>query len=113
MNARIKVLIAFGAMGYSQIGYPNEAHQIVSRMSDSQRNSTFEKFMARSGEDCPTVQRNFFQGTDKRGNATWNVACSNKKSFAITIYNDSQGSTKILNCAALKAVANVDCFKKF
>ena len=33
--------------------------------------------------------------------------------YGVTIMNDSAGSTKVLDCRVLKAVANVDCFKKF
>ena len=52
------------------------------------------------------------QGMDKTGAAIWNVACSNKSSYVIMVYNDAQGSTKILDCAVLKAVGGGECFKK-
>jgi hypothetical protein len=29
------------------------------------------------------------------------------------IYDDAQGSTKILDCAVLKTVSGVECFKRF
>jgi len=82
------------------------------RLSDAGRNDELSALMALSAEDC-RVTRNFFQGFDKSRNATWNVACSNGKKLAITIYNDATGSTKILDCSVLKALANVECFKKF
>jgi hypothetical protein len=89
----------------------NAWHDALVSLSDSARNDMLSKFMAKSGEHC-TVTRNFFQGFDEKKNATWNVACSNGNDLSVTFYNDSQGSTNILECSMLKAV-NVDCFKKF
>ena len=69
-------------------------------------------FMARSGESC-NVTRSFFQGIDGRGNAFWNVACSNKKTIGVMMYDDRSGSTKIIECKILKAVGATPCFQKF
>lgn len=98
---------------YSGAASANEAHEILSRMSEAKRNATFATFMQRSGEPCGTVARTFFMGFDSRRDAHWSVACSNKKAFAVMIKNDSAGSTRILDCKVLKAVAKMDCFKKF
>lgn len=91
----------------------NEAHDRLSRMSEAERNKVFAVFMQRSGEPCGRVSKSFFQGLDKKRNAFWSIACSNRQSFQVMIYNDSAGSTKILECSILKTVAKVDCFKKF
>ena len=91
----------------------NEAHAMLSRLSDQDRNSTLTKFLKQSNENCDTVVRNFFQGFDKDHNAFWNVACRNKKSYVIMIKNDKVGSTKIMDCGVLKMLKAGECFKKF
>ena len=49
----------------------------------------------------------------KAGDVFWNVACRNGKAYSIMINNDTDGSTKILSCAVIKAVNGAECFKKF
>ena len=93
--------------------FANQAHTILSKLSDPEKNATLTKFMKQSDEDCDTVVKNFFQGFDKDRNAYWNVACKNKKSFVIMIENDSAGSTKIMSCDLLKMLNAGECFKKF
>jgi hypothetical protein len=39
----------------SSVALANEAHDIISRMSEAKRNSTFTTCMQRSGEACRTV----------------------------------------------------------
>jgi hypothetical protein len=90
----------------------NPAHNLLVKLSEPERREKFTEFMHGSGEPCVVV-RTFFQGMDSKGNAHWNVACSNKKSFGIMIYNDAVGSTKILECGVLKLFTQVECFKKF
>jgi hypothetical protein len=68
--------------------------------------------MAASGERCK-VERSFYQGKTKSQDVFWNVACSGGKSYSIMIKNNKQGSTQILNCDVMRAVAKVECFKKF
>ena len=92
--------------------YANEAHEILSRMSPEKRNEAMTEHMRRSNEPC-TVTRSFFQGFDKKRTAHWNVGCSNGAAFVVSIQNDASGSTRILDCKVLKAVAGMDCFKKF
>ncbi len=90
----------------------NEAHDRLMSMSNSERNMFFTKFFNSGGESCQVV-RNFYQGSSKKGDAFWNVACKGKDGFSIIIYNDAAGSTKILECRVMKAVGATPCFKKF
>jgi mitochondrial fission protein ELM1 len=90
----------------------NQAHDIISTMQEAKRNETLSRFMSKSGESCKVTQ-SFFQGVDSKKSAFWNVACTSKKAYVIMMNNDSSGSTKILDCKAMKAVAKTDCFKKF
>ena len=101
------------AIAVSNAAYPNKAHDVLSGKSEKDRNFALAQFMAKSGESCGQVTKSFLQGQDKSGKAFWNVQCSNKKSFSIIINNDNIGSTRILDCSILKAVAGVECFKKF
>lgn len=98
---------------WTQEASANPAHNRLQQMSSGERNTFFAKFLQGSGERCDSVTRNFFQGTTKSGDAFWNVACRNGQAFVILISNDAQGSTKILNCAMLKAMNAGECFKKF
>ena len=91
----------------------NEAHDALVKMTDLQRNYAFAKFMEASGERCPQVTRNMFQGFDKKKNAFWSLTCDNGQSWSVMIYNDAKGSSRILECSVLKAVGGGQCFKKF
>ncbi len=97
----------------TEIASANEAYARLSKLSYHDRNSTLTKFLKQSNENCDAVVRNFFQGLDKDKNAFWNVACRNRKSYAIMIKNDKVGSTKILDCGTLKMLKAGECFKKF
>ena len=88
----------------------NSAHDAMAALSERDRNARLS--YALQDESC-RVTRSFFQGFDKSGAASWNVACANGKTLSILINNDARGSSRILDCAVLKALANVECFKKF
>jgi hypothetical protein len=105
-------VVATALLGFSQPVPANQAHDMLLSMPESKRNEALSAFMAKSGESC-NVTRSFFQGKDKQDFAFWNVGCASGKSFAIMIYANPTGSTKILDCKTLKAVAKTDCFKKF
>jgi hypothetical protein len=99
----------------------NLAHDLLVAKSDAERNMWFTKYMKENevpGEECDSVKLSFFQGlgvddTLSPRAAYWNVACCNGRSFVIMVRNDAVGSSKILDCAILKLVSGVECFKKF
>ena len=91
----------------------NPAHDRLQQISSQERSMFFTKYLQGSGEMCDAVKRIFFQGLTKSGDAFWNVACRNGKAFSILIYNDAQGSSKIMDCPMLKAVNAGECFEKF
>lgn len=91
----------------------NPAHDRLINMSNPDRNVFLTKFLKASGENCASVTRNFYQGADKQGNAFWNAACRSGKSYVIMIYNNSTGSSKIMECDMLRKMGAVPCFKKF
>ena len=58
--------------------------------------------------------RAFYMGIDNKDNiASWSVGCSDGSSYSIGIENDAAGTATVLDCRALKAVADVDCFVSF
>lgn len=99
------LLIAGGA-------HANEANRIWLGMSDAQRADTMTKFMARSGERC-TVTKTFYQGSTPNGDAIWSIACKGGPDWSLVIYNDRNGSTKIMECRALKALGAGQCWKRY
>jgi len=55
----------------------------------------------------------FFMGMDPKDNsAFWSVRCTNGKSYEISIEANATGSTKVVDCALMAAVAKINCFKK-
>jgi len=110
MTKRAWVLLA--ALAFSSSVHANPAHKHVSGLSDAERKAFFERFLKQSGENC-NVTRAFYQGSTKRGDAFWNVACKGKDGFSVMINNDARGSTKIMECRLMKTVGGTPCFKKF
>lgn len=110
---RFAVALIMVTAGLTQVAWANPAHDRLQQIPSGERNGFFTKFLKGSGESCDAVTRNFFQGADKSGDAIWNVAYRNGKSYSIMIYNDAQGSTKVISCAVLKALNAGECFKKF
>jgi hypothetical protein len=88
----------------------NPIHAKLVALPEKERNAMLT--YAVQDERC-RVTRSFFQGLDKSGDAHWNVACDDGRTFAIRIKNDAQGSTTVLECRVIKAMGGTDCFKKF
>ena len=107
------LIIQLLAMFLVQDALANPAHDRLQRMSSEDRNSFFTKWLQGSGESCDVATRNFHQGTGKTGDVFWNVACRNGKAYSIMIYNDAEGTNKVVSCAVLKALNGGECFKKF
>ena len=110
VHALIGVLLLVGI--WTQEASANPAHGRLQQMTSGERNTLFAKFLQRSGQRCDSVTRNFFQGATKSGDAIWNATCRDGQMFAVLIYNDAKGSSKILSCATLKAINAGDCYKK-
>lgn len=59
-------------------------------------------------------ERASYMGIEPKSRAAfWSVRCRNGASYAVEIEADSLGSTKVLKCSVLKAVAGINCFEKF
>lgn len=92
----------------------NPAHDKLVVMSNADRNAFFTKYL--KGEKCGTVTRNFLAGVSPsgstKGQAWWNVQCSDGSAYAIQIMPDAKGATSIMDCGVMKAVGAGECFKK-
>lgn len=105
--------VVWGTLALCGPTHANPAHLTLLKMGEKERNATLTAFMRQSGERC-VVTRSFFQGIhEASGDAFWNVACQNSSALSIMIKNNATGSTKVLECGVMKAIANVECFKKF
>lgn len=91
--------------------WANPTHDLVQQMSDSDRNAYFTKVLQDAGERCDAATKTMFQRRGNSGDAVWNVACHNKKSYSVVIHSDTKGSTMITDCATLKALHVERCFK--
>jgi hypothetical protein len=87
----------------------NPAHDRLVALGSSAQASLLGQI---AGEECGGVSA-FYMGMDKETNVFWSVRCANSKSYQIQIQPNATGSTRIMDCAVLKAVADVDCFVKF
>jgi len=107
---RLMLLLALAVVAPA---FANPAHKMLSDMSEQERARAITGFLRKSGESCDSATRTFYQGSEKNGNAHWAVACKNGRSYLVQVMNDSVGSTRILDCKVLKAVAGSECFKKY
>ncbi|SLM49530.1 exported protein of unknown function [Nitrospira japonica] len=107
---RILLTIMIGAL-FSGPAWANPTHELVQQMSDPDRNAYFTKVLQDAGERCDGATKTQFQRRGNSGDAVWNVACRNKKSYSIVIHSDTKGSTMITDCATLKALHVEQCFK--
>lgn len=93
----------------------NEAHNMLIKMSNGERNNMFMKYLKSSGERCDAITRNFYQGSTEADDSFWNVACKNNRAYVVRIVNDGVGSTMIVDCALMKpeSAGGLKCFEKF
>lgn len=90
----------------------NPAQDRLAAMPEVERSEALAVFVESGGHPCRTVARTFFQGEDAKGNVFWNVTCAGDESYVVVIKNDVPGSTRVMSCRRLRAVAGADCFKK-
>ena len=92
--------------------WANPAQDRLAAMPEVERSETLAVFVESGGHSCRTVARTFFQGEDAKGNVFWDVECAGGESYVVVIKNDVPGSTRVMTCRRLRAVAGADCFKK-
>jgi hypothetical protein len=65
-----------------------------------------------TGDRCKGTESFFMGMSPKDNSALWSVRCSTGKSYEISIDADATGTTSVMDCSILKAVADVDCFAR-
>ena len=104
----LSVVVGFGV----STAWANPAQDRLAAMPELERSQALAVFVESGGHRCGIVARTFFQGEDAKGNVFWNVACAGGESYVVVIKNDVTGSTRVMSCRRLRAVAGADCFKK-
>jgi hypothetical protein len=64
-----------------------------------------------AGEGCVGTEA-FYMGISAEHEAFFSVRCSNGRSYAVMVFPDAGGSSKIQECSELSAIAHVQCFQK-
>src|SRR5207248_8760943 len=79
---------------------------------DAGNYAAYQRIITEVGEPCATVERTFIAGTDRRTNTTFvSVQCSDGHSYQVSGSREP-GSTRVLGCPMLYAVAKVRCFER-
>lgn len=91
----------------------NPAHNAFAAMPEGERRIAFQQFMQGSGEECSMVQRTFYQGRTPNGEAFWNIECTGGTEWAIMVQPDTEGSTQLLECELMRALAGSACWEAF
>lgn len=87
----------------------NMANDLLMELPEAQQ----AVYLGHMVDGCNGV-RAFYMGIESEDNvASWSVECSDGSSYSIGIENDAAGTATVLDCRALKAVADVDCFVSF
>ncbi len=88
------------------INTPNRTHNMLAAASPPDQAKALGAIVG-----CPARAAAFRLYDRSSNTAMWRVDCSNGTSSIVSVAADAEGSTKVLSCPALKAVANVDCFR--
>jgi hypothetical protein len=87
----------------------NRAHDMLAKLEPSLQAYSLGRI---TNEGCVGT-RAFYMGMAKDRSAYWSVACRDGKSYQVEIKADATGSTSVMDCSLLKAVAKVNCFQRF
>ena len=92
---------------------PTEENPSASATGDDPSDyAAYQRIIVGVGEPCDRVKRTFIAGTDKRTNTTFvSVGCVDGHDYQVSGRPD-RGSTRVLSCSMLYAVAKVRCFER-
>jgi hypothetical protein len=97
---------------YSSPATGNVAHDLLLTKTSDVRTMFLARVVESSGDRC-TGTKAFFMGLNPKDNeAYWSVGCTNGKSYEVAIKADATGHTSVVDCAVMKAMADVNCFVK-
>jgi hypothetical protein len=74
------------------------------------RGAALQTEIRSAGHDCNRVVRTFRQGAHEGGDV-WDAECEEGESFGIV--SKADGSTEVLECAALERATGTACWEKF
>jgi hypothetical protein len=86
----------------------NVAHDQL--MTHTQREQAF--LLGQIAQEGCVGNRAFYMGMDKERDAYWSVGCTNGASYQVQIKPNATGSTRVLECSVLRAVAKINCFAR-
>lgn len=95
------------------MAHANPGQDKLMELAEPERKALFASLLQRSGESCRSASRTFLQGSDREGNAFWNVDCGGGHSYVIQLNNDPRGSTRVLSCKLFEGVKAGKCFQRF
>jgi hypothetical protein len=85
----------------------------VDRLSaevETLRQTDLRAIITSAGFECVAVTRTFRQGHDATGGVLWDASCDGGHAYAVTVYNDAAGSTRVKDCIELNAASETHCF---
>jgi hypothetical protein len=109
MKAMLAAATLAAALTISATALANSASDRLAALTPSKQAEILGQIV---GEGC-VGKTAFYQGSDSDDYAMWNVRCTNRRSYSVMISPDSLGSTKVLDCDMLRAIARVECFIRF
>lgn len=89
----------------------NTTHNQLQSLSEKDRAQVLARVLTKTGEKCSKPSTTFYQGSDKRGAAFWNIQCT-ENAYQLMIESDNKGSAKAIGCDVLKMLGS-SCFTKF
>jgi hypothetical protein len=85
----------------------NKANDMLLALNESARISSLAAIVEAGCEGTKV----FYAGISKDDHgAFWDVGCANGTDYRLRVAADEVGSTTVLDCLVLKAVADIDCF---
>lgn len=85
----------------------NDVSRKLFEMDGQERLAIFKEYMNSSGKACEYVTEAVLLGGYQRTDF-WRVACSDSGEWEVSIEPDSEGSTRILSCNVVKALARLE-----
>jgi hypothetical protein len=80
------------------------------RLIDATERERARIFSEIGGRDCPRVTQTFFAGMGGDNIAYWNIRCANGRAYQVSVHQNVNASTQMVDCDALRRVAKIQCF---
>jgi hypothetical protein len=94
-------------------GAVTAAQGLLHNATEQGRASILRSIIDGSGERCGEVIKNTYQGTTRDGRAFWTATCHDGQSFVVRMSGDRAGSTRVIDCIDVRAIAGIECGQAF